>query len=275
MRLVACRYAVVQFAPYRETGEFANAGVVLVCPETGYFDYKLQTRRTKRITDFFDELPRNLYLRAVKAIEDELRRVADLAARETPDRAHAELLRQLFDNLIHPREALVRFSPPRAVLAADPAAELTRQFEHCVERAFATPEYVEKAMEKRIKQLLDALQLPTPFAPQRVGDDGFYANFPLVQQQGDTPIKVIKPFRLNQEEHLDIFEHGDAWLQKIKRLRGRNLLPQSVLFAVKAPPPAEAKRFAAFQEICTDLQHLDVQTVDDTAEQAIKAFALS
>ncbi len=43
MKLVACRYAVVQFAPYRETGEFANAGVVLMCPETGHFDFKLQT----------------------------------------------------------------------------------------------------------------------------------------------------------------------------------------------------------------------------------------
>ena len=80
MKLVACRYAVVQFAPYRETGEFANAGVVLMCPETGYFGFKLQTRRTKRITDFFDELPRSYYVRAVKAMEDELQRVAGVVA---------------------------------------------------------------------------------------------------------------------------------------------------------------------------------------------------
>ena len=80
MKLVACRYAVVQFAPYRETGEFANAGVVLMCPETGYFGFKLQTRRTKRITDFFDELPRSFYVRAVKAMEDELQRVAGVVA---------------------------------------------------------------------------------------------------------------------------------------------------------------------------------------------------
>lgn len=274
MRLVACRHAVVQFAPYRETGEFANAGVVLVCPETGFFDFKLQTRRTKRITDFFDELPRSFYLRAVKAMEDELRRLAGLAA-QAPSHGRAEMLRQMFDSLIHPREALVRFGPPRAVMTADPAAELTRQFEHCVERAFATPEYVEKAMEKRIKHLLDALHLPAPFVPQRVGDEGFYANFPLVQERGDAPTKIIKPFRLNQEEHLDIYEHGDAWLQKIRRLRSRSLLPQDVLFAVKAPPTHDAKRHAAFKEICDELQHLDVQTVDEAAEHAIENFALS
>lgn len=273
MKFVACRYAVVQFAPYRETGEFANAGVVLMCPESGYFGFKLQTRRTKRITDFFDKLPRSFYVRAVKAMEDELLRVADVVAK-APSTGRAAYLRQVFDSLIHPREALVRFSTPRAVMTADPVAELARLFEHCVERAFATPEYVEKAMEKRIKHLLDSLQLPAPFAPQRVGDDAFYANFPLVQQQGDTLTKIIKPFRLNQDELVDIYEHGDAWLKKIERLRNRKLLPDDVLFAVKAPPLADAKRHTAFEEICSDLIKLDVQTVDEDADREITDFAL-
>lgn len=273
MRLVACRYAVVQFAPYRETGEFVNAGVVLMCPESGYFGFKLQTRRTKRITDFFDELPRSFYVRAIKAIEDELHRVADVVAK-APATGRAAYSRQVFDSLIHPREALVRFSAQRSVMAADPAAELARQFEHCVERTFATPEYVEKAMEKRIKHLLDGLHLPAPFTPQRVGDDAFHANFPLVQQRGDTLAKIIKPFRLNQDESVDIYEHGDAWLKKIERLRNRNLLPDDVLFAVKAPPREDTKRYAAFMEICSDLIKLEVQTVDEDADREITEFAL-
>lgn len=66
MNQFACRYAIVQFAPHVETGEFANVGVVLMCPQTGYFDFKLQTRKHKRVTDFFDELPRDVYLRAVQ-----------------------------------------------------------------------------------------------------------------------------------------------------------------------------------------------------------------
>ena len=56
MKKIACRYAIIQFMPYTETGEFANVGVVLACPETGYFDFKLQTKRYARITAFFNEL---------------------------------------------------------------------------------------------------------------------------------------------------------------------------------------------------------------------------
>lgn len=274
MKLLACRYAVVQFAPYRETGEFAHAGVVLMCPETGYFDFKLQTRRTKRITDFFDELPRDFYLRAVKAMSSELERVGQLVA-DVPSTGSADQLRHLFDSLIHPREAMVRFSAPRAVMTADPAAELIKQFDHQVERTFATPEYVEQAMERRIKALLSGLQLAAPFVPLRVGNDEFHARFQLVQEQDGVQTKIIKPFHLNQAETVGIYEHGDAWLQKIKRLRDRKLLPDAVLFAVKAPALADSKRYAAYSEICSDLHRLAVQTVDESAEQQITDFALS
>lgn len=274
MRLVACRYAVIQFAPYRETGEFANAGVVLMCPETGAFHFKLQGRRTKRITDFFDELPKDFYLRAIKAIESELQRVAHVVA-DAPHHNRAEYLRQVFDALIHPREAMVRFSKPRAVMTADPATEMTKQFEHHVERAFATPEYVEHAMEKRIKALLATLPLPAPFGPLRVGDDMFHAQFALVQQRDDVLTKVIKPFRLNQDKTVDIYDHGDAWIQKIKRLRNRNMLPSAVLFAIKAPLPTDAARHTAQQEICTELLALGVQTVDESADRQITDFALA
>ena len=53
MNKLACRYAILKFLPYTETGEFANVGVVLACPATGFFGFKLETRRYARFTDFF------------------------------------------------------------------------------------------------------------------------------------------------------------------------------------------------------------------------------
>lgn len=274
MNKFACRYAVVQFVPYRETGEFANVGVVLMCPQTGYFDFQLQTRKYKRVTDFFDELPRHVFLRAVQIMRSELQRVAKLVA-DAPTIERADYLRQVFDSLIHPRESMVRFSAPRAVLADEPAQELVRQFDYYVDRAFATPEYVEQAIEKRLRALLGTLDLPQPFRPARVGDDEVYARFPLVQQRGDSVAKIIKPFNLNQSEPMGIFDHGDAWLQKVRRLRKRNLLPTSVLFAVVGPPPTDVSRHAAFLEICSELRAQDVIAVSEAEQVQIADFALA
>ena len=47
---------VVRFLPYPETEEFVNIGVVMACPETGTFDFRIETRRRERITGFFPEL---------------------------------------------------------------------------------------------------------------------------------------------------------------------------------------------------------------------------
>lgn len=56
MNRIGCRYAIVRFLPYAETQEFANVGIVLACPETGYFGFRLEIRHTRRFTDFFKEL---------------------------------------------------------------------------------------------------------------------------------------------------------------------------------------------------------------------------
>jgi hypothetical protein len=54
----------------------------------------------------------------------------------------------------------------------------------------------------------------------------------------------------------------------------RNLLPEKVLFAVAAPPVSDAKRYAAFNEICGELSATGVQTVDEAEQDRIATFAL-
>lgn len=273
MKNFACRYAIVQFLPYSETGEFANAGVVLACPKTGFFDFKLQIRKYGRVTAFFDELDHNVYRTALKMMEGELVRIQNVA-KAMPDTAErADQIRNLFTALTHPREAIVRFGPARPILTDDPATELLRQFDHYVDRSFAKQEYIEQTITKHLQQLLSGLTLPAPFKEERIGDDQIHANFPLVQKRDDQVSKIIKPFNLAQSEPNSIFDHGDVWLQKIRRMRKRDLLPQDVLFAVAAPPEAEIKRFDAYREICTELQHQDVIVVEESAEAKIAEFA--
>lgn len=134
MKKYACRYALVQFVPYSEAGEFANVGVVLICPEPGYFNFQLQTRKSARVTAFFDKLKPAVYLTAIKVIQGELARIGEAVANAPSAESRASYRRELFSGLVHPREAIVRFGTPRAVLTDSPKHELKRLFDHYVAR---------------------------------------------------------------------------------------------------------------------------------------------
>ena len=274
MKPVACRYTIIQFVPYTETGEFVNAGVVLACPETGYFDFQLQIRRYGRITGFFHELHRDVYLTAIKTIQTELERIQRLVVALPANEKRKDMVRHLLDALTHPREAIIRFGTVRPVLTANPTVQLTQLFDHYVDRAFATPEYIEHTITKRIQVLLAGLVLPAPFKSERIGDDQIHAIFPLVQKVDEQLTKVIKPLNLTQTEPNRMFEHGALWLDKVKRLRKRKLLPQNVLFAMAAPPETDAKRYTAYREICVEFEEEGVFWLSENQENQIISFAM-
>ena len=276
MNLFACRYAVVQFLPYAETGEFANVGVALLCPETGYFGFRLQNaRRTKRITLFFERLDRAVYTRAMDLFQQELQRVAQFLAHEVFPAGNTEAARQTFTALTHPREAIVRFAPTRAVMATAPEKELEALFNRYVEHDFATAEHREEVLEKRIGQLLHSLTLPRPFKPHTLGNDETRARFPFVAIENNLPVKAIKPLALDQSEPHKIFDHADYWLPKMRRLRTRGFLPEATLITVAGPAQEDIKRHKAYTEVCDELASLHLQTAAANDDAAIRRFVLT
>lgn len=262
MNKLACRYAILRFLPYTETGEFANVGVVLACPATGYFGFKLETRRYARLTHFFRELDRQVYLRAIGAFRDELERL-----RKVNEQVRDTALRDAFTAMLHPREAILRFGEARALLTGDPAQAVEQLFARYVEHDFVQHEAHEKEMEHKVQQMIKGLALEHPFREERVGDDEYAVRFPFVQVVNDRPKKIIKPFFLAQEDSNAIFNHGDAWLAKLKRLKHRHALPKHVLFTVKGPEKGDRKRLGAFNEVSKELEnYADVARAVDKAE---------
>lgn len=252
MSRLACRYSIVRFLPYPETGEFANVGVVISCPETGYFDFKLQSRRYSRITDFFAELDSKVYLESVKLFRNELDRIKKQLNAQKIDPSS---MRQLFDSLTHSREAIVKLTEARPRLSEDPKQALEKLFNYYVERDFVTHEYRDTVVTRQVKNIVDSLKLDRPFKPKTLGDEFVSAHFPLVQYAKSNSIaKVIKPFALNHSEPAKIIQHGATWLDRIRRLRKKGALPQSLLFAIEGPSPSNEKCEIAFQEICTELK---------------------
>lgn len=256
MNKVACQYALLRFRPFVETGEFANVGVVLMAPEARFFGFRL-LKRYGRITQFFHQLDRKVYLSGRELFKEELDRFsAELrhfaldGRKRTPDIAMAN---GLFAELVRPREAMLHFDELRVALADDPKAKLNALFDFYVERNFVTREYQERLLESAVRKLLYRANVGPAFQTAKIGTDDFEVNFPFVRKEGKQPLQVIKPLFLAQPDSTRVLTHGGQWVDKVRRLRRRGALPGQVLFPVSAPPQG-AKAFHAFEEIRDDLR---------------------
>jgi hypothetical protein len=269
----ACQYAIVRFLPYAETGEFANVGIVLTCPQTGYFDFKLSTK-IRRVSAFFEELDSSIFRNTQKSFKAELVRVrAMLAAaygndQEQPTQINKALFNHLFAEIVRPREAMIRFDDPRVALTENPNEKLTELFEHYVERNFVTKQYQEKLIERHVSQTLKQADLMKIYTPAVLGNTAYRVRFPFVKMENDVATRVIKPLHLAQEDPTQLFDHGWEWVGKIRKLNKEKLLPSAVLFAVNPPNISNTECTAAYEEIMAEFRNQKVSVIpyEDTSE---------
>lgn len=275
MKKFACHYALLRFRPFVETGEFANVGVVLMAPDAGFFGYRLLTHYS-RITRFFHQLDREVYLRGRGLFKQEVDRFAADLRRLALGDGHATvdlpLAGQLFTEFVRPREAMLQFDDQRIALADDPQAKLDALFDHYIERNFVTREYQERLLETMVRKLLVGRQLGAAYRAEKVGNPEFTVNFPFVHRHDGRAARIIKPLYLAQDDSTKLLTHGGQWVDKVRRLRKRDALPEAVLFPVKAPA-RDTKPYQAFEEIREDLQATGVTVVAANDEQSILQFA--
>lgn len=267
MTRFACNYAIVRFMPLIETGEFANVGVVLWIPKQKTLLFKLLRRKYGRITQFFEELDKQVYLKAMGDLDAELQRIQELLREGTMLTANSNLEygfhKGIFEEIIRPRETIVRFSEKRAILSEDPAQTLTSLYDYYVGRNFVTKEYQEGLMEKGIKRLLDQENLGTRYQKRKVQDEVYGVSFPFVEEQDHKAVRAIKPLFLGQADSTAIIEHGGHWRLKVDLLQKRRLLHGPVLFPVKGPENAKSgdHRQEAFEETLQNLEGEGIQLV--------------
>lgn len=275
MKKFACQYALLRFRPFVETGEFANVAIVMMAPEARFFGFRL-LKRYGRITQFFHQLDRKVYLEGRALFKEELDRFACELRRSALDGRKTQpdipLARNLFNELVRPREAILQFAEQRVVLADNPKEKLVQLFDHYIERNFVTKEYQERLLESTVRQLLLRGQLGNQYRPVKIGTPDFTVNFPFVRMVEGKAQRIIKPLFLAQGDTTKILNHGGQWVDKVRRLRKRNALPKDVLFPVIAPQP-DTKAHGAFTEIRDDLVTIDVQVVPANDETVILKFA--
>jgi hypothetical protein len=277
MMKLTCNFAIARFRPYRESGEFVNVGIVLLCPQVGYFNYAFEKRRHKRITDFFPELEIEIFKEGLRGLLKELGRLTN--HREWAggqfvlnDSARAQIA--AFKELVRPREALFHFSDVGTVMANNAESKLEELFQFYIERQFARDrEYQEIIMRRRLGDFLQKNNLARFYKQdQRVGDDSYHVILPFVNFEGATARKAIKPLHLDKEAPTEIYRHGDAWISTVKPLRQINRMPEEVLFAVKRPIGSIKKERAA-DEICKELTNLETTTIPFADTDGILQFA--
>lgn len=275
MKKFACQYALLRFRPFVETGEFANVGIVMMAPEARFFGFRL-LKRYGRITQFFHQLDRKVYLQGRELFKEELdrftgelRRLALDGRKTQPD---IPLARNLFNELVRPREAMLQFAEQRVVLADNPKEKMAQLFDHYIERNFVTKEYQERLLESTVRKLLFRGQMGTQYRPGKIGTPDFTVNFPFVLMEDGKAQRIIKPLYLAQGDTTKILNHGGQWVDKVRRLRKRNALPKDVLFPVTAPQ-TDTKAYDAFTEIRDELVTIDVQVVPANDESGILKFA--
>ena len=242
MNQFVCNFATVRFLPYRETGEFVNVGVVLSCPAVGYFDFKLvaKAKRPRRVKGFFPELAPNVFASSIGELEQELTQWRSpfghlyAEGRSTP---WARQSAEVFARLLGRKESILHFAYAGSLIADGPEKALADLFDRYVDRRFAKdPLYQETVMQKRLGQFLKEWGLNRAYKRnQRVGGPLFRVRMPFVHFEDGRAAKVIKPLDLDRPETTTIYEHGDAWVQKVRRLQQHGEAQARVIFTVKLP----------------------------------------
>lgn len=278
MNKVACQYAIVRFAPFVETGEFANVGIIMMEPKQRFFSFELELKRYGRITHFFEDVDAKLYKKTLYNLKDELERVTDVLKVHCFDKRlrtnDIDFANGLFSETVKARETIVRFGKTRTVLTDDPEKKLKELFAFYVERNFVTKKYQEQLLESDVRKLLYQVNVGGRYEKERLGDDNYHATFPFVRHEAGESVKVIKPLHLGQSEPTKIIDHGAAWINHINRLKGRFLEPNRVLFTL-AGPDNDGGRLDAFHDIEKELKATGVRTTYSDNKDEIIGFALN
>ncbi|WP_019209106.1 DUF3037 domain-containing protein [Yersinia massiliensis] len=264
-----CLYSIVRYAPFAETEEFANIGVVMCAPKKRTFHFMLTQSNDARVTAFFRD--DTIFPLAKDAVARELKYAQEQSHRFRT----SEELANFFNYLTARRESIFHFSSTRVVLADNPESEIVRIYNQFVNHSDYSKERREEILAKELKRRLNAhAELRHAFKKETFGGDLTRFSMPFVAKNEDEVLCAIKPLAFVQKEPGKMMEHCDSWVARVSRAAAENLLNlSSVLFTIdghKSPSISEAKAMSEIRKTF-DNNHIMHFRHDD--EKSIIEFA--
>lgn len=119
-----CNYALLQFLPYPETGEFVNVGVLVACMQPCLLQFQAGETMPPRASTLFPRQHKQTYAQAMAALRTDMER----AQSSVRDPKTCQLV---FGELVRRRESIFRFGDVRTILTNDPhhlADDLFRRY---------------------------------------------------------------------------------------------------------------------------------------------------
>lgn len=264
-----CLYSIIRYAPYAETEEFANIGVVLCAPKMGQFHYQLTHSANARVKNFFqDEI---IFPHAKDAIARELKFAQEQSGKfVTPDK-----LANFFNYLIGKKESIVHFSPARVIMAERPQEITLELFNKFVNHSEVTKDTREAILTRELKNRFSHYNdLKNAFRKETLGGELTRFSIPFVARQDGEILCAIKPLAFRQEKPERMMEHCDSWAAKVLRAASEKILSVSnVLFTIDPPFQPTDLEAKAMREIRKTFDEKGIHHIEHKDESSIINFA--
>lgn len=130
-----CNYALLQFLPYPETGEFVNVGVLVACMQPCLLHFTGEQAMPERVKAMFPRQHEQAFADAMAAMQFDMQR-AKSSVRD-PKTCHL-----IFGELVRRRESILRFGEVRTILTNDPRQLVEDLFRRYVQMESPKPSLV-------------------------------------------------------------------------------------------------------------------------------------
>lgn len=282
MKLTAFLHGTIELIPYADQGEFVIVGVFAIDPGGRTLHWRLQKpAKTTRLVGFFPEIDRRQFRETLRHLNEEW---TELGAQINQDRGTRalELAEMdgglLFRTLTQPRGGNLRYQARGTVIEADIEGWLDRRFNKLVLREIeATEAPEEKRLTDEVRRQLGVWKVVKTWKEAVVGPEAYHARFPFAYRKGpeEPVLRAIKPLYLAGATPVHILEHGDAWLQKIRRLRHFGEAPEVLIFPLAFPENEDSAHHENARLVAEDLQREGVEVLDANRLVELKRHVLT
>lgn len=243
-----CNYAVLRFQPYPQTGEFANLGIVMLC-SNGDFEFLIESKHFTRITHFFGQMDKAIFLRSRKKFADELQRIATMMEEL---RWQPKIQQEVFKHLIGPSATMFRFSEPRIIASKCPKKTINELFETYVLHKFDTKIDEEVELTKTVGRWLKNIE-GRKYTEVSIGDDLQPIKFPYALHNQNSILQAIKPISFDLQDAGKILDKGNTWFGRLRRLEIHKDAPLETILVSRPPSEKESPMYRAYKEVIAGL----------------------